>query len=105
MRDVFVIGSSTTLFGKHMDRSIKDLTKESVVGALRDADLSKDDLEAAWFSNSFWGYFSNQHGIRGQVALRYLGIEGIPITNVENACAGASTAFHNAWLGVGSGLY
>jgi acetyl-CoA acyltransferase len=34
--------------------------------------------------------------IRGEVALRSLGIEGIPIVNVENACATASTAFHLA---------
>jgi len=34
-----------------------------------------------------------------------MGIEAIPITNVENACAGGSTAFHHAWLGVASGLY
>ena len=27
------------------------------------------------------------------------------MTNVENACAGGSTAFHHAWLGVASGLY
>ena len=27
------------------------------------------------------------------------------MTNVENACAGGSTAFHHAWLGVSSGLY
>jgi acetyl-CoA acetyltransferase len=27
------------------------------------------------------------------------------MTNIENACAGGSTAFHHAWLGVASGLY
>ena len=39
------------------------------------------------------------------MALAPLGIRGIPITNVENACADASTAFHEAWMAVGSGLY
>jgi acetyl-CoA acetyltransferase len=43
--------------------------------------------------------------IRGQVALKGMGIEGIPIANVENACAGGSTAFHHAWYGVAGGLY
>ncbi len=46
-----------------------------------------------------------QDCIRGQVALRPLGIEAIPINNVEKACAGGGTAFHHAWLGVASGLY
>jgi acetyl-CoA acyltransferase len=72
---------------------------------LTDAGVQKKDLEAVWFSNSTWGYFQNQQCIRGQVALREAGLEGLPITNVENACAGGATAFHLAWLGVASGLY
>ena len=65
----------------------------------------KEEIQAAWFGNSAWGVFSEQHSIKGQVALAPLGIRGIPITNVENACADASTAFHEAWMAVGSGLY
>ncbi len=105
MRDVFIVGSSMTRFAKHMDRSIKNLAKEAVEGVLFDADIGCEDIQAAWFSNSMWGYFTGQHCIRGQVALRGLGIEGIPITNVENACAGAATALHIAWTAVASGMY
>src|ERR1019366_8519268 len=57
-----------------------------------------------WFANSGWGMQKFQHCIRGQVALRPVGIETIPITNVENACAGGSTAFHGAWKDVVSGV-
>ncbi|MFX1571787.1 MAG: thiolase family protein, partial [Promethearchaeota archaeon] len=32
-------------------------------------------------------------------------IDRIPITNVENACAGGSTAFHGAWTAVKAGVY
>jgi acetyl-CoA acetyltransferase len=39
------------------------------------------------------------------VALSTHGIDKIPITNVENACAGGSSAFHNAWLSVKAGVY
>ena len=105
MREVFIVGSSMTRFGKHLDRSIKDLVKEAVEGMLSDADVGREDIQAAWFSNSMWGYFKDQHCIKGQVALRMLGIEGIPITNVENACASASTALHMAWMSVASGMY
>jgi len=41
----------------------------------------------------------------GQVALRNTGILGVPLFNVENACASASSAFHLAWMAVQSGLY
>jgi len=105
MRDVFVAGVGMTRFAKYLDRSIKYLTNAALTHTLMNAGLKKDDIEAVWFSNSGWGYHSGQHSIRGQVALRESGVEGISITNVENACAGGSTAFHEAWLGVASGLY
>jgi acetyl-CoA acetyltransferase len=105
MREAYVIGVGMTRFAKFLDRSVKDLTREALENILADGNISMGDLQAAWFSNSNWGYYSGQHSIRGQVALRPLGIMGLPITNVENACAGGATAFHLAWLGVASGLY
>lgn len=41
--------------------------------------------------------------VRGQIALRPLGIEGIPVYNLENACASASSAFNLAVQAVRSG--
>ncbi len=105
MKDVYVIGIGMTRFGKYLDLGIKDLVAEAVKLTLSDAGLSIKDIQSASFSNSMWGYFSGQDCIRGQVALQPLGIEGIPITNVENACASGATAFHNAWYGVAGGLY
>jgi acetyl-CoA acetyltransferase len=43
--------------------------------------------------------------IRGQVALRDMGIGRIPVVNVENACASSSTAFQQACAMVTAGLY
>ncbi len=105
MRDVYVIGIDTIKFGRYLDLSVKDLAQQSTAACLKDAGLNKEDLQAIWFSNSSWGFGTGQDCIRGQVALRSMGIQGIPITNVENACASGSTAFHHAWLGVASGLY
>src|SRR6056297_2793255 len=105
MRDVFIIGSHMIKFSRYLDQSIKDLSAQTVQPCLRDAGIDKTRINALWFSNSGWGYAKGQDCIRGQVALRPIGIDTLPITNVENACAGASTAFHHAWLGVASGLY
>ena len=104
MRDVYIIGVDTIKFGKHMDKSIKDLAITTATGCLKDASLNKNDIQALWFSNAGWGE-RGQMTIRGQVALKGMRIEGIPITNVENACAGGSTALHHAWYGVAGGLY
>jgi len=94
-----------TRFGKHLERSEKSLVAEAFEKTMNDAPgLKISDIGSAWFSNSAWGYFTLQFTIRGQVALRPLGIGGIPITNVENACAGASTALHCAFRDVASGM-
>lgn len=103
--DVYIIGVGMTRFGKHLDRSIKDLTKEAIGEALLDAGLQQEDLQAAWFANSTWGFFEGQHQLRGQVALGAMGIHEIPVFNVESACGGGAQGLHSAWLGVASGAY
>jgi acetyl-CoA acetyltransferase len=105
MEDVYIIGVGMFRFGKYPEKSIKQMTAEVVELLLEDAPVSKEDIEAAWFSNSFWGIVTGQHSIRGQVALTPLGIEGIPVMNVENACAGATSAVNGAYLGIRAGQY
>ena len=105
MRDVYVIGVHTIKFGRYLENGIKELAAWTVEGVLKDAGIDKKDIQSAWFSNSGWGMRDYQHCIRGQVALRPIGIDAIPITNVENACAGGSTAFHGAWKDVAAGLW
>jgi len=93
---VYVVGVGMTAFGIDLARSVKDLTRQAVAEALADADCAASQVEAAWFANTSQGALEGQHMIRGQVALRPLGFAGIPIVNVENACASASTALYEA---------
>ena len=94
MTDVYVVGVGMTQFGRLLDRSVKSLTEEAVAQALSDAGADKADIGAAYFANTTQGVLEGQHLVAGQMALRQMGFQGIPITNVENACASASTAFH-----------
>jgi acetyl-CoA acetyltransferase len=48
---------------------------------------------------------TGQESIRGQVILRSIEIGRIPVVNVENACASASTALQQATAMVSAGLY
>ena len=105
MRDVAIIGTGMTHFGKFLDRSMKDLTREAVDAALSCAGIDKSKIETAIVGNAAAGLVTGQECIRGQVVLREMGIGGIPIINTENACASSSTAFHLAWLYVASGMY
>src|SRR3972149_3043641 len=41
----------------------------------------------------------------GERILSELGLTGVPIVNVENACATGSTAFWQAYWGIATGLY
>ncbi len=102
---VYVIGVGMIKFGKNFDKTMKSMTGESLELAIKDCDLKKKGIEAAWFSNSGWGMSEMQHCIRGQVALSVNGVDKIPITNVENACASGSTAFQGAWTAVKADLY
>ena len=105
MENVYVIGVGMTPFGKLADRSVKDLTRLSVEAALKDAGCQAGDLEAAFCANAVQGHMEGQHMIRGQIALRGMGIQRIPVVNLENACASASSAFNLAvnFLRAGAG--
>jgi len=96
MRDVYIVGVGMTHFGRHLDLTEKQLTAQAVENALRDAGCERGRVGAAFYGNCSQGYMHGQHFIRGQVALLPLGLQGIPVTNVENACATGSTAFHMA---------
>ena len=96
MDNIYIVGVGMTLFGRHLDKSDKQLTELAVTEALSDAGCGPSDIRAAFFGNCGQGYMQGQHMIRGQVALLPIGLQGIPVINVENACATASTAFHMA---------
>jgi acetyl-CoA acetyltransferase len=105
MQNVYVIGIGMIRFKKYPDETVRSMAVNSIDLALQDSGLEKNQIQAAFFSNTFWGMFANQHSIRGQVVLRGMGIEKIPVTNVENACAGASTALHLAYTGIRAEMF
>ena len=104
MEEIFVVGVGMTPFGRLLDKSIKTLTREAVDAALADAGLRKEDLQGAFFGNASQGHMEGQQMIRGQIALREAGIGGIPVVNVENACASGSSAFALAVMQVRAGV-
>ncbi|GHE90879.1 thiolase family protein [Thalassotalea profundi] len=102
--NVYIVGASMTPFGKRLNDTVKTLTTQSVNSALKDARIEKEAVQAAWFSNTRQQMLEGQNTIRGQIALKAAGIEGIPIINVENACASGSTAVHQAMTAIKAGM-
>jgi len=100
-----IAGIGMTRFGKHLDTGLKALGAEAAQAAITDAGIDASALEAAFVGNAVAGLITGQESIRGQVILRSIGIGRIPVVNVENACASASTALHQACAMVSAGYY
>ncbi|MGU7771791.1 thiolase family protein [Burkholderia sp. MR1-5-21] len=96
MSNIYIAGIAMTVFGRHFERSLDDLAGEALRGALQDAGCGADAIGAAFYAGITNGQLQGQLSIPGQVVFSKIGIEGIPVFNVENACASGSTAVHLA---------
>ncbi|NJD32402.1 MAG: thiolase family protein [Gammaproteobacteria bacterium] len=96
MTQVYVAGIAMTVFGRQPERSLHDLAGEALQGALTDAGCAVDDLGVAYYAGVTNGSLQGQISIPGQVVFSKIGVEGIPVYNVENACASGSSAFNLA---------
>ena len=105
MGDVVIIGVGMTPLGKHLDKSVRQLTALAVSAALADAEVGREAIQAAWFCNTRQGALEGQHGVRGQASLRAFGFEGIPIFNTDNACASSSSGLIQAFAAVAAGMH
>jgi len=103
MRPVYVLGVGMNKFGKYVERSLKDLAYEPTLNAVHDSGIQLKEIEMVFFGNAYAGLITGQESIRGQTVLREVGLMGIPIFNIENACASGSSAFNLAHLAVASG--
>lgn len=92
-----VLGVGTSLFGKQSNLHPSELLWRAVAEALEDAGRPKIDAV----------YLGTVFGAPGvaQRALHSLGIMGVPILTVENACASGTSAFHEAVAAVQHGRF
>lgn len=97
MRDVSIAGVGMIPFGKYPDRLVEELGRDAVIDAFHDCSATRDDVQETFVGSVFAG------GGIGQRIAKLTGMSGMPITNIENACASGSTALRNGWLAVASG--
>jgi acetyl-CoA acetyltransferase len=98
LRNVYVVGVGMTPFARHEEKTVVDLGSWAIRDALEDAGLPFEAVEAAWC-----GHVGQGSGA-GQRVLGAVGQTGIPVMNVENACASGTTALRGAYIQVASGL-
>jgi len=99
MREVAVIGVGQSKFGKMPERSAVSLGREAVLAAIKDAGISPKKIQFAYCARFYEG------GVMGQHVLKEVGITSIEMVNVQNDCAGGSTAFRGVWKEIADGHY
>ena len=99
MREVSVIGVGMVPFAKYRDTHLSDIAWPAVKQAIEDAGIKKTEIATAYCGTALGGMMA------GQRILKKLGITGLPIVNIENACSSSSSAFREAWIAVGAGVY
>lgn len=92
-REIVVSGVGHTRFGRLDEEDVESLVAEAVRGALADADVPGDAVDAIFFGNFNAGMQPLAFG--SSLALQADdGLLGVPATRVENACASGSAAVH-----------
>jgi acetyl-CoA acetyltransferase len=94
MQKVGIIGVGLTPFDKYDDVTIEEIARWAVVEAMRDANIQREEVHAVYAAHLYQGE------VFGERILRGLRFPEVPITNVENACAGGSTAVREGFLAI-----
>ncbi len=98
-----IAGVGMTPFGVHENDTVGGLTARAVNDALHDAGIAVADIDSVFFANATQGALEGQLMVPGQIALRRMGFERVPVFNVENACASGSSALSLAITSVRAG--
>lgn len=103
MTEVFVAGVGMTEFGRHLDKQVWQLAAEALENVLEDAGAERADIETVFYTGQTQGALQGQFAIPGQVVLARIGLSGIPVYNVENACATGTSGFQLAVQAIRAG--
>lgn len=99
MKEVAIIGAGIHKFGRFENKTYQELGQEAAKMALRDAHLEWKDIQMAYLSKM---YLPATSGAR---ILKPLGATGIPICDIEAACASGGMALSQGVLGIQSGAF
>ena len=96
---VVVLGVGLHPFGRHPGKSIGEMARVAGLAALKDAGVEFKDVQAGFCAHV------NQGVGAGLRTFGQLGMTGIPVTNIELACASSSRAAMLSADAIANGLY
>jgi acetyl-CoA C-acetyltransferase len=103
-RKVAIIGIGITKFGEHWEKGLRDLALEAGLKAVADAGIRGEQIDAGYVGNMAAGNFAGQEHL-GALLADYLGLNPIPITRIEGACASGGLALRQGFISVASGIH
>jgi acetyl-CoA acetyltransferase len=98
--EVAILGTGMTDLSRR-DLDLETMTEQAVSAALGDAAITPSDVGLVIMGNAMAGRLSDQGCVRGQTWLHKLGLSDAAIINVDNSCAGGSSALHLASMAAG----
>ena len=98
MREVYIVGVGLHPFGRFGDKDVIEIGRTAVLNALGNAGVPWQRVGAAYCGTVFAGPMA------GNKVLARVGLTGIPITNVENACASGGSALRAAYQSIAGGF-
>jgi len=99
MREVCVIGTGLVAFGKYPSKTLAEIGWPAVKEAIVDSGVAPKSIDAVYCGTALGGMLS------GQRVMKSLGLTGMSIINVENACSSSSSALAEAWTSIASGRH
>jgi acetyl-CoA acyltransferase len=85
------------------DRSPRTMAGQAVTEALADAEVSPSEVGLVVMANALGGRLLAQGCVRGQAWLRDVGLSSCGVVNVDNSCAGGSSALHMGCIAARAG--
>lgn len=98
-RPVYIAGIGISKFGYYPDIECQEYASHTIFEALEDADMQWEDIHAVFSGSVYQGTAS------GHKVIKQVGLTGIPIINVENACSSSSSAFRLAYQQIATDIY
>lgn len=97
MTDAYVTGGAMVPMGRYPASSYAGLAVPAVVSALRDAGIGGAQVEEVFCGHTFGGMLTAQR------IVKEVGIGGVPVSNIDNACSSGATALHHAYRAIRRG--
>jgi len=99
LRKVYIAGTGIVRFQRYEEQDYSDFASQALLDCLENAEMEWKDIQAAFCGNVYGGTG------KGHQVISEVGLTGIPIVNIEQACSSSSAAFRMAYLMVATEIY